>query len=506
MDNIIIDVHVVEKVLSGLDAGKSMGPDELNPLLLKTMSKVFSVPLASIFQESVNTGQIPKVWKDARVTPLFKKGQKSDPGNYRPVSLTSIVCKCLEKIVRTSILDHLDRNSLISNAQFGFRSGRSCILQLIDVMEDWSEYIENDESWDTIYLDFAKAFDSVPHQRLLHKSSAYGIRGNVLSWISDFLTGRRQYVSVKGEVSSWKDVISGVPQGSVLGPILFIIYINDLPEVVSSTVKIFADDTKLYNTDSNNDILQQDLDALCTWADLWQLVFNVMKCKTIHYGRNNQDYQYTMKFEDIESVDEEKDLGVLFQQDLKFSNHISSKVNKANSVLSLILRSFDYIERDSFVLLYKALVRPHVEYGNTIWYPFLRKDIECVEKVQKRATKLVPQLKDLTYTERLKKLKLPTLAHRRRRGDMLQTFKIIKGIENIPSERFFSVITTSTTRGHSFKLEKPRCRTSIRLQQFSQRIINDWNALPEHVVNAIDVNNFKAKLDQYWNHEVMYQY
>ena len=150
---------------------------------------------------------------------------------------------------------------------------------------------------------------------------------------------------MKGESSSWKDVLGGVPQGSFLGPILFILYINDLPEIVSSIVKIFADDTKLYNKDSNSDIIQQDLDTLCTWAKLWQLRFNVKKCKTVHYGRNNQDYQYTMNFEDIESVSEVKDLGVNFQQDLKFSGHIAEKVNKANSVLSLIVRKPNYIEK-----------------------------------------------------------------------------------------------------------------------------------------------------------------
>ena len=197
---------------------------------------------------------------------------------------------------------------------------------------------------------------------------------------------------------------------------------------------------------------------------------------------------------------------VTFQQDLKFGSHIAEKVNKANSTLSLIVRTFDYIEKDSFILPYKSLVRPHVEYGNTIWYPFLRKDIESVEKIQRRATKLIPELKDMTYTERLKKLKLPSLAHRRRRGDMIQTFKIIKGIEDIPSERFFRLCTSSSTRGHSLKLEKPRCRTTLRLQQFSQRIINDWNSLPEGAVLAKDVNEFKSKIDQHWNHEVMYDY
>ena len=181
----------------------------------------------------------------------------------------------------------------------------------------------------------------------------------------------------------------------------------------------------------------------------------------------------------IETANEEKDLGVTFQQDLKFSGHIAEKVNKANSVLSLIVRTFDYIEKESFILLYKALIRPVVEYGNSIWHPFLRKDFESVEKVQKRATKLVPELKHLTLIERLKRLKLPSLAHRRRRDDMIQTFKIVKGLEDIPTERFFKFCKQSSTRGHSLKLEKPRCRTTTRQQHVSQRVINDWNSLPE---------------------------
>ena len=196
--------------------------------------------------------------------------------------------------------------------------------------------------------------------------------------------------------------LSGVPQGSVLGPISFILYINYLPEVVNSIMKIFADDTKNYNKDSNSDIIQQDLDALCTWAQIWQLRFNVKKCKSVHCGKNNQFYQYKMNFEDIETASEEKDLGVTFQQDLKSGSHIAEKVNDANSTLSLIVSTFDYIEKDSIILLHKSLIRPHVEYRNTIWYPFLRKDIESVEKIQRRATKLIPEFKDMTLYRRLK--------------------------------------------------------------------------------------------------------
>ena len=191
-----------------------------------------------------------------------------------------------------------------------------------------------------------------------------------------------------------------------MGKITGYCHINDLPEVVNSIVKIFADDTKIYNKDSNSDIIQQDLDALYTWAQIWQLRFNVKKCKTVHYGKNDQFYQYTMNFEDIETASEEKDLGVTFQQDLKFSSHIAEKVNKANSTLSFIVRTFDYIEKDSFILLYKSLVRPHVEYGNTIWYPFLRKDIESVEKIHETCNKTYSRIERYDLYRKIKKVKI----------------------------------------------------------------------------------------------------
>ena len=203
---------------------------------------------------------------------------------------------------------------------------------------------------------------------------------------------------------------------------------------------------------------------------------------------------------EIAEDEQEKDLGIMFQKDLKFTQHISGKISKANSTLGLISRTFSYIDQPTFLKLYTALVRPHLEYGNTIWYPHLKKDINSVEKVQMRATKLLSELRDLCYEERLSRLKLPSLVY----SDMIQTFKIIKGIEDIPSERFFTVIT-SNTRGHVYKLLKPRCNTSFQLRHFSQRIINDWNNLPVDVVSSKTVDSFKINLDRHWE-AVMYQF
>ena len=339
------------------------------------------------------------------------------------MSLTSVVCKCLERIIRAQIVEHLKRNRLLSDSQYGFRSGRSCVLQLLDVLEDWSLYVEENKSWDTVYLDLAKAFDKVSHQRLLKKVSSNGIKGNLLKWIESFLTDSQQYVTVKGHSSEWKDVLPGVPQGSVLGPLLFLLYVNDFPDVIKSVLKLFADDAKIYQTTDKCNILQGDLSEGGSWADKWELKFHVDKCGVMHYGRTNDNHSYKMNSKTLKVVNEERDLGIIFQDDLKFNKHISTKVQKANSMLGLIIRSFDYLDKNSYIRLYKAMIRPQLEYGNAIWHPYLRKDIDSIEAVQKRFTKLIPGLRDLSYQDRLKHLKLPSLAHRRRRGDIIQCLK-----------------------------------------------------------------------------------
>ena len=224
-------------------------------------------------------------------------------------------------------------------------------------MERWTEYAEQHQSWDTIYLDLAKAFDKVAHQRLLKKISSYGIKGALLPWISSFLLDRRQCVSIKGSSFTWKPIKSGVPQGSVLGLIFFIMYVNDIPDIVKSNMWIFADDTKLFATTDQTNTLQEDLDNLMKWAELWELTFNVIKCKVIHYRQNNLESDYIMNDKKLESVDEECDLGVNFTRDLKFSQHIAKKVNKANSMLALIKGTFKYLDNHSFLRLYTALVR-----------------------------------------------------------------------------------------------------------------------------------------------------
>ena len=260
---------------------------------------------------------------------IHKKGSKCDPRNYRPVSLTSVVCKLLEKHIKKAIFKHLIRHNLLSDCQYGFCEHRSTVLQLLDVLEDWTSALDDNYQVDAIYFDFAKAFDTVPHQRLLTKLQSYGIAGNLLDWIESFVYNRQQRVVINGCKSSWTEVKSGMPQGLILGPVLFVLFINDMPDRVNSACRLFADDTKLYRVVSSQhdqNSLQSDIASFCQWSKDWLLKFNSDKCKAVQYGKHNFNSQCEMSSSDgtttiIQTAESEKDLGVHFTDMLKFDKH-----------------------------------------------------------------------------------------------------------------------------------------------------------------------------------------
>ena len=364
--DILVTQEAIEKNLKKLDVHKAQGPDNVPPKVLKELSHELALPLSFLFNKTFEVGTIPTEWMHANAIAIFKKGTKSDPGNYRPVSLTSVTCKVFESVIRDVLVDHMLNNKLYTDCQHGFRTHRSCITQLLQVMEDFSSLLDKGECIDTIYLDFKKAFDSVPHQRLLIKLQYYGITGKVLAWIRNFLQDRKQYVRVGDACSGSANVLSGIPQGSILGPILLTIFINDLPHNIESFCKIFADDTKIYNTPKNHKTLQKDLDTLITWSDTWNLYFNTSKCKILHIGRDNPGNQYSMPHNGVDTVlnkcINEKDLGVTFDENLKFDCHIHNVVNTANKMLGIIKQNFSNMDKHTLLNLYKGLVRPHLEH------------------------------------------------------------------------------------------------------------------------------------------------
>ena len=432
---IIITEEGVRNALRELNVNKSQGPDGMHPRVLKELADQIAFPLYKIFTRSITEGKIPDIWREAEVRPIFKKGKKTDPGNYRPVSLTSVLCKLLEGFVRSALYKHIVENDLLSEHQFGFCKGRSCLTQLLVTINEWMTYLDQNIPVDVAYLDFKKAFDSVPHKRLIHKMKGYGVEGNLLDWVTDFLKDRTQFVSVNGCNSESVPVTSGVPQGSVLGPTLFIYYINDLPTVTDSKSKIFADDTKGFNPIRNQDDhkkQQECIDSFVKWSVKWLLGFNTTKCNMMHLGKNNPRHKYTInngdEVCDLNITICEKDLGVYIDPLLDFNEHMAKTVKKARSIAGMILRNINGRTYDILVPLFVGLVRPILEYANPVWSPIYRKDIDMIEKVQRNFTKRVSGLNRLTYSERLRRLDLPSLEFRRARGDMVETFKIMKGM------------------------------------------------------------------------------
>ena len=271
--DIVVTEKGVLKLLKNLNPNRASGQDQISSRFLKAMSSPIAPVLTTLFQASINQGQIPDDWKTAYVTPLFKKGDRAKASNYRPVSLTSVCCKIIEHVIHSHVINHLERNNILEDKQHGFRKRRSCESQLITTINDLAKGLNDKQQIDAVLLDFSKAFDKVSHRRLAIKLNHYGVRGNTLAWIQDFLSCRTQQVVVDGENSAPAPVTSGVPQGRVLGPLLFLVYINDLPSRVNYTARLFADDCLLYRVIKSTDdhqILQQDIDHLQQWENEFQ--------------------------------------------------------------------------------------------------------------------------------------------------------------------------------------------------------------------------------------------
>jgi ribonucleases P/MRP protein subunit RPP40 len=377
---------------------------------------------------------------------------------------------------------------------------------LLEFLEVVTSEADKGSPIDIVYLDFSKAFDKVPKLRLMEKLAAHSINGNVYNWIKNWLTDRTQRTVLNGKQSEWADVWSGVPQGSVLGPVLFLIFINDIDFIrhLITVLKKFADDTKLGQkilNDSDRQNLQDCLDILCEWANKWGMQFNISKCKVLHIGRNNPKHIYTMNNIPLTVVEEEKDIGVLIHHSLKPSRQCSEAARKANAVLGQISRSFHYRDKNVFMKLYKSHVRSHLEFSVPAWSPWTEADKLVLENVQKRAVRMVSGLSG-SYEENLKDLNLQSLEDRRLRYDMIQTYKIIKEIDAVQPSTWFNLAGDNPTRrtrltDNPINILPSRSRLEIRNNFFSQRVPELWNNLPESLKNSRNLTIFKRDLTKH---------
>ena len=487
----------VLKKLKQINPSKSAGNDNISNAVLKETAEEITEAVTKIFKRSLEESKLPEDWKTSNITPIYKKDGRNKVGNYRGVHLTSQLCKTMESLVKEDIVDHLSKFNLIRGTQHGFTEGKSCFTNLLMFLEDITKHIDEGTPVDVIYMDFRKAFDSVPHQRLLKKVKAHGISGKVYKWIEEWLTNREQRVVLKGETSSWEKVMSGVPQGSVLGPLLFIIYINDIDSNIVSVLSKFADDCKLaykVATVEDTNTVQADIDTLGAWSEKWQLVFHPDKCKTLHFGHSNEKKQYYLNNQQIKSVTSEKDLGVYITEDLKQHKHVAEIAKRANRMLGMIKRTITCKSIENIMSYYKSLVRPIIDYASGIWNPYHKKDIIKLEKIQRRATKIITELRNKPYDARLKKCKLMTLEQRRRRYDQIEMFKVMKGIYKIDKDQLFE-LNKNPTRGHELKVQKKFSRLNVRKNFFTNRVVDDWNHLPVAAITAKNVLGFKKVMD-----------
>jgi hypothetical protein len=507
--NLSITEDVVQKYLEQLDPYKSQGGDGLNPFVMRHCAESFALPLSLIFKKSIEDGEVPEAWREANVTPIFKKkGSRLVPGNYRPVSLTSVPCKLLEKIVRDVVMEFLVKNKLISEQQHGFVKNKACVTNLLESMDFLTNSLARKRWIDLLFLDFEKAFDKVSHRRLLHKLEAYGVSGKVLKWIEAFLRNRRQKVVLGGECSEWESVSSGVPQGSVLGPLLFVVFINDLPDTIELPSKLYADDSKVMCELRKNKVvedaarLQADIDRIVEWCDRWLMKLNVGKCKVMHIGFKNPRSMYYMKdivsgqVHALEKTDLERDLGVYISSDLKSHGQVNQAVSKANSMLGALKRTFTSRGVEMWKRLYTTYIRPHLEFAVPAWCPYLKGDIAKLEGVQRRATKVAHNMKGKSYEDRLRLLNLTTLEDRRIRGDSIQWFKIIKGIEEVRWLREPCLGHPRAGERGKYILETVK-NCQQREKFFTVRAPEAWNNLPDSIVEASSVVSFKRLFDSH---------
>jgi len=517
LENVIITEEEVLNQLKKLNPSKAAGPDELQTRILQETAETIVKPCTDLFNQSLQEGTVPKEWKRANVVPIFKKGRKTDPSNYRPISLLPIISKILERCIFNHIIGNLSKK--LSPLQHGFMRKRSTVTQLMETLCRLSTILDNKKRTDVIYFDLSKAFDSVPHDLLIHKLKQFGINGRLLTWIKDYLTNRYQRVTCDGGTSLWLPVTSGVPQGSILGPLLFLLYINDLPDVLSAETycAIFADDTKIYRQISNpHDALQlqSDIDKLGKWGNTWDLKFNSKKCVSLTITTKDvAEPMYVLHNTSITHQHNMNDLGIYVNSDLKWKVHINKMTAKANQRLWLLVRTLGYdAPPKAKKMAYISMVRSLLEYGSVLWNPTDKESMQQVEKVQRQATnfitnnvhRTVPGYKD--YKTRLLETGLLPLSYRREIGDLIFFCRSYNGDIAFDIKNYINFPTRGTgaiTRGveQSITLPVPRTKSTTAAHFYPTRIARLWNSLPpelrrslKHLTNGLTIKQHLSPL------------
>lgn len=442
LNNIVITRENIESKLIKLDANKGAGPDGIPPMLIKRCSKELSVPLQIIFNASIQAGIFPTEWKTAHIIPIHKSGDKSKCENYRPISILSCLGKVFESLVYDALYYHFQ--PFLSARQHGFMRNRSTTSNLLEYKNYLCDAFDKTVQVDSIYTDFSKAFDKVNHQILCAKLASYGLHGNLLRWVESYLRNRSQLVAIKGFTSSPAPVGSGVPQGSHLGPLFFIVFINDLVDQINCPCLLYADDLKIYSTingPGDCHTLQADLHAVREWCVTNRMYLNVDKCFVLCFGNKKSKilFDYHLNGHTLERKTAARDLGVIFDEKLSFHAHYDEIVSRCSRLLGFICRiTRDFRNPSSLLYLFNSLVRSILEYNTSVWSPNYAVHSDRIEKIQKRFLAILCRRCGLnrslpSYRDKLQQFNIVALETRRRFHDLTYLFKLIHSIVDCPN-------------------------------------------------------------------------
>ena len=504
LDNITIERSDIEHLIGNLDPNKAVGSDGISHKLLKQIKFTISSPLFKLFNKSLQVGIYPNSWKVALVLPLFKKGERNSPCNYRPISLLSCLGKLMERCVYKHLYNYLTSNNLIYSNQSGFLTGHSTVYQLIEMYHQLVQSFDNKTHTCLVFCDISKAFDRVWHSGLLFKIRQLGIKGQLLCWIRNYLINRQQQVTIGQSRSRINLINAGVPQGSVLGPLLFLIYVNDITENLVSMPRLFADDTSLACTTANisdlEGILNHDLNVIANWSKQWLVKFNPSKTEVIYFGHGRSP---SLLFENstLTPVNTHKHLGITLSNNYKWTDHVNNILTTSSKLLGIMRRIKFTVSRKALNQIYISYLRPILEYASPVWDNCTQNDKDKLERVQLEAARIVTgTTRSISSQNLYRETGWLTLSDRRQYQKLILMYKIKHSmVPNYLSSLFprsSDNPSQYTLRSRNEFLNYQR-RTTTYANSFVPSSINEWNNLPEHLRNSPSISCFKQNLQKF---------
>jgi len=515
LNRIKIRLRVVRKKLQQQKTSKATGPDGIPARVLRECADVLSKPYSNLFNFSLKSSNIPNDWKCANVVPIYKSGERSDPNNYRPISLLSITSKVMESIINDYVKKHIYGSNLITKHQFGFRSNYSTFDLLTSATQQWENALNKGQEVKVAALDISRAFDRVWHKGLLSKLMALGIGGSVYRWIRSFLHNRSIKVIINGQQSTVSYINAGVPQGSVIGPTLFLIYINDLIDCVKNQVHLFADDTTLSaiipnGMESKTQVInsfQSDLRAIEEWAEKWLVNFNAKKTQLMTISRKKSksiNDDITFVNESLIEVENIKLLGINITSSLDWSYHINHLAKRAGQRLGILRKARRILPPASISTLYKTKVRSIMEYCGPIWQNASKCALNKLDTIQRKVCHLIGKKQNV-----IPEYNINSLEQRRNVSGMCQIHRMVTGVapptvvELLPPFNQPNRISRYVNQSHHLQFEIKRSKSNHHMQSFMPHMTRLWNALPNDCLYSQngDINslqNFKVLINKHF--------